>query len=105
MTKKIVFTDKAKDQIKKITNESKSKKYFRISVKGGGCSGFKYSFSFDDSKKGDDVEFEKVLIDKASLEVISGSTIDFKVEMIGESFVINNPKATAACGCGLSFSV
>ena len=105
MTKKIVFTDKAKDQIQKITNESKSKKYFRISVKGGGCSGFKYSFSFDDSKKGDDVEFEKVLIDKASLEIISGSTIDFKVEMIGESFVINNPKATASCGCGLSFSV
>ena len=57
------------------------------------------------SKKGDDVEFEKVLIDKASLEIISGSTIDFKVEMIGESFVINNPKATASCGCGLSFSV
>ena len=105
MTKKIVFTDKARDQIQKITSESMSKKYFRISVKGGGCSGFKYSFSFDDSKKGDDVEFEKVLIDKASLEVISGSTIDFKVEMIGESFVINNPKATAACGCGLSFSV
>ena len=57
MTKKIVFTDKAKDQIQKITSESKSKKYFRISVKGGGCSGFKYSFSFDDSKKDDDVEF------------------------------------------------
>ena len=105
MTKKIVFTDKAKDQIQKITNESKSKKYFRISVKGGGCSGFKYSFSFDDSKKDDDVEFENALIDKTSLDIINGSTIDFKVEMIGESFVINNPKATASCGCGLSFSV
>ena len=105
MTKKILFTEKAKDQIQKITNESKSKKYFRISVKGGGCSGFKYSFSFDDSKKDDDVQFENVLIDKNSLEIINGSTIDFKIDMIGESFVINNPKATASCGCGLSFSV
>ena len=101
----IVFTDKAKDQIQKITSESKSKKYFRISVKGGGCSGFKYSFSFDDSKKDDDIEFENTLIDKASLEIINGSTIDFKVEMIGESFVINNPNASSSCGCGLSFSV
>ena len=105
MTKKILFTEKAKDQIQKITNESKSKKYFRISVKGGGCSGFKYSFSFDDSKKDDDEQFENVLIDKNSLEIINGSTIDFKIDMIGESFVINNPKATASCGCGLSFSV
>ena len=105
MTKKIVFTDKAKKQIQKITSKSKSKKYFRISVKGGGCSGFKYSFSFDDSIKDDDLKFENVLINKASLEIINGSIIDFKVEMIGESFVINNPKATSSCGCGLSFSV
>ena len=56
-------------------------------------------------KKVDDVEFENTLIDKSSLDIINGSTIDFKVEMIGESFVISNPKATASCGCGLSFSV
>ena len=105
MTKKIEFTDRAKEEIEKIINEDQLKKFFRISVKGGGCSGFKYSFSFDDSKKDDDVEFENALIDKTSLDIINGSTIDFKVEMIGESFVINNPKATASCGCGLSFSV
>ena len=105
MTKKIVFTDKAKDQIQKITSESKSKKYFRISVKGGGCSGFKYSFGFDKKPNSDDIIFNKAIIDKSSLEIIAGSSIDFKKEMIGESFVIKNPKATASCGCGLSFSI
>tara|TARA_Y100000741_G_C17773464_1_gene362564 strand:+ start:113 stop:430 length:318 start_codon:yes stop_codon:yes gene_type:complete len=105
MTKKIEFTDRAKKQIEKITSESESKKYFRISVKGGGCSGFKYNFSFDNSAKDDDVLFNNTIIDKASLEIINGSTIDFKVEMIGESFTIINPKASSSCGCGLSFSV
>ena len=105
MTKKIEFTDRAKKQIEKITAGSDAKKYFRISVKGGGCSGFKYSFTFDETKNKDDVLFDKTVIDKTSLDIISGSIIDFKVEMIGESFVINNPKASSSCGCGLSFSV
>ena len=105
MIKKIEFTESAKKQIKKITAENKRKKYFRISVKGGGCSGFKYNFSFDNSTNENDVLFNNVVIDKASLEIINGSIIDFKVEMIGESFVINNPKASSSCGCGLSFSV
>tara|TARA_B100001027_G_scaffold203982_1_gene165835 strand:+ start:215 stop:532 length:318 start_codon:yes stop_codon:yes gene_type:complete len=105
MIKKIEFTERAKKQIKKITEENKTKKYFRISVKGGGCSGFKYNFSFDNSTNENDVLFNNTVIDKASLEIINGSIIDFKVEMIGESFVINNPKASSSCGCGLSFSV
>ena len=105
MTKKIKFTERAKKQIEKITAEDDSKKYFRISVKGGGCSGFKYNFSFDQSTTKDDVLFNNAVIDKTSLEIINGSTIDFKIEMIGESFVIKNPKASASCGCGLSFSV
>ena len=105
MTNKIEFTERAKKQIEKIIAENDSKKYFRISVKGGGCSGFKYNFSFDDSAKKDDVLFNNAVIDKTSLEIINGSTIDFKIEMVGESFVINNPKASASCGCGLSFSV
>tara|TARA_B100000575_G_C23079862_1_gene622123 strand:+ start:755 stop:1072 length:318 start_codon:yes stop_codon:yes gene_type:complete len=105
MTKKIEFTERAKKQIKKITSENDLKKYFRISVKGGGCSGFKYNFSFDNSIKKNDVIFNNTIIDKTSLDIINGSVIDFKVEMIGESFVINNPKASSSCGCGLSFSV
>ena len=105
MIKKIEFTERAKKQIEKITSESESKKYFRISVKGGGCSGFKYDFSFDNKIDSKDIVFGKAIIDKTSLDIISGSTIDFKKEMIGESFVINNPKASSSCGCGLSFSV
>ena len=104
MEKKLEFTDNAKNQIEKITKRE-AKKYFRISVQGGGCSGFKYNFSFDDSTNENDVLFNNTVIDKASLEIINGSIIDFKVEMIGESFVINNPKASSSCGCGLSFSV
>ena len=105
MTKKLKFTIQAKEQIEKIINKDKTKKYFRISVKGGGCSGFKYDFSFENNLDKDDILFENVIIDKVSLDIISGSVIDFKKEMIGESFVINNPKASASCGCGLSFSV
>tara|TARA_B100000579_G_scaffold406014_1_gene392110 strand:+ start:236 stop:553 length:318 start_codon:yes stop_codon:yes gene_type:complete len=105
MTKKIEFTEQALKQINKITSEDKSSKYFRISVKGGGCSGFKYDFSFDNKIKANDVVFNKAIIDINSLDIISGSIIDFKKEMIGDSFIIKNPKASSSCGCGLSFSV
>ena len=104
MEKKLEFTNSAQNQIEKIT-KSEEKKYFRISVQGGGCSGFKYNFSFDDKVEKDDILFNKAVIDKQSLDIIAGSTVDFKKEMIGESFSINNPKASASCGCGLSFSV
>ena len=104
MEKKLNFTDQAINQIDLITKGEKNK-FFRITVQGGGCSGFKYNFGFDTKSNDDDIIFGKAVIDKSSLEIISGSVVDFKKEMIGESFVINNPKATASCGCGLSFSV
>ena len=104
MEKKLNFTDQALNQINLIT-KGDEKKYFRITVQGGGCSGFKYIFTFDDKIEKDDVLFNKAIIDKQSLEIIAGSTVDFKKEMIGETFSINNPKASASCGCGLSFSV
>ena len=104
MEKKLEFTIRAKKQINKIT-KGEAKKYLRIAVKGGGCSGFKYNFSFDDKKNNDDLIFGKAIIDQDSLNIINGSTIDFKKDMIGESFIINNPKASSSCGCGLSFSV
>ena len=104
MEKKLNFTDQALNQINLIT-KGDEKKYFRITVQGGGCSGFKYSFGFDSKSNDDDIIFGKTIIDKSSLDIISGSMVDFKKEMIGESFVIDNPKATASCGCGLSFSV
>ena len=104
MEKKLNFTDQALNQINIITKDQ-DKKFFRITVQGGGCSGFKYNFGFDTKTNEDDVVFGKVIIDRSSLDIISGSVVDFKKEMIGESFVIENPKATASCGCGLSFSV
>ena len=104
MEKKLNFTDQALNQINIITKDQ-DKKFFRITVQGGGCSGFKYNFGFDTKTNDDDIVFGKVIIDKSSLDIISGSVVDFKKEMIGESFVIDNPKATASCGCGLSFSV
>ena len=104
MEKKLNFTDQALNQINIITKD-KDKKFFRITVQGGGCSGFKYNFGFDTKSNDDDIIFGKAIIDKSSLDIISGSVVDFKKEMIGESFIIDNPKATASCGCGLSFSV
>ena len=104
MEKKLNFTDQALNQINIITKDQ-DKKFFRITVQGGGCSGFKYNFGFDTKANDDDIVFGKAIIDRSSLDIISGSVVDFKKEMIGESFVIDNPKATASCGCGLSFSV
>ena len=103
--KKINFTNEALKQIQKIVFEKGPNNYFRISVLGGGCSGFKYDFSFDNETTKEDIIFGKAIIDKSSLDIISGSIVDFKREMIGESFVIENPQASSSCGCGLSFSV
>ena len=105
MNNKIEFTETAKNEIDRILVEKSPKTYFRISVQGGGCSGFKYNFSFDDKVNKNDNIFDKVIIDVNSLKIISGSVVDFKKELIGNSFVINNPQASSSCGCGLSFSV
>ena len=105
MSNKIEFTASAKKEIDRVVSEKGAKMYFRISVQGGGCSGFKYSFSFDDKVNSNDNIFDKTLIDKNSLQIIEGSIVDFKKELIGNSFVIYNPKASSSCGCGLSFSV
>ena len=105
MTNKIEFTEEANRQITKIISEQGRDFFFRISVQGGGCSGFKYIFSFDQKIENDDVVFNKTIIDKNSLEIINGSVVNYKKEMIGNSFTIENPKAKSSCGCGLSFSV
>ena len=83
--------------------------FLRVAVQGGGCSGFSYAFDFADTAESDDVVIErdgaKVLIDETSLPFLAGSEIDFVDELIGASFKIRNPNATASCGCGTSFSV
>ena len=92
MTKKIEFTNEAIKQIKKIILENIPKKYFRISVQGGGCSGFKYNFTFDDKKEKDDFVFDQTVIDKSSLDIIAGSTVDYKKEMIVPLLLSKIPK-------------
>jgi len=105
MSNKIQFTDTAKKEISRIISQDSSKKYFRISVLGGGCSGFKYNFSFEDKVQDNDSLFDQTVVDNNSLKIIEGSIVDFKKELIGNSFTITNPKANSSCGCGLSFSV
>ena len=80
-------TESAKEQMIKLVNENDTDAV-HLSVKGGGCSGFRYNFGIDSRSNGDDVIFGKAIIDKSSLDIISGSVVDFKKEMIGESFSI-----------------
>ena len=81
----------------------------RISVNGGGCSGFFYAFDIARDRAAQDIAIERdgatVIVDPVSLEYMSGSTIDFVNDLIGQSFKIENPLATASCGCGTSFSL
>jgi iron-sulfur cluster insertion protein len=81
----------------------------RVSVSGGGCSGFQYGFTFDTNTTPDDHRFEKngvtVVVDDVSLDLLAGAELDFVVDLIGSSFQVKNPNATASCGCGASFSV
>ena len=102
-------SDKALKRIESVCSKKPDDKYFRISVNGGGCQGFSYSFGFDNKIKDDDrvLNFPKVkvLIDQTSLGFIEGSQLDFVEDMIGSYFKITNPKATSTCGCGTSFSI
>lgn len=81
----------------------------RVFVQGGGCSGFSYGFTFDEVQNEDDFDFNyeevRVVVDAMSMQYLQGSTIDFREDTMGSSFVINNPTAVSTCGCGSSFSV
>ena len=105
MIKEIKFTDKAIKQINNLLVEKAKGSFFRIAIKGGGCSGFQYDFSFDTKAEQDDLVFNNVLIDKKSAELLNGSEVDYVSELIGESFKITNPQSKSSCGCGVSFSL
>ena len=105
MIKEIKFTEKAIKQIDQLLSKKDKGSFFRIAIKGGGCSGFQYEFTFDQSIDKDDLSFENILIDKASAELLKGSEIDYVSELIGEQFKINNPQTKSSCGCGVSFSL
>mgnify|MGYP001338760126 FL=1 len=104
MIKEINFSKKAVEKINRLIAKKPSGTFFRIAVKGGGCSGFKYDFSFDKKIDENDLKHENIVIDKSSLEMLKGSQVDFTQELIGSSFKISNPKTKSSCGCGVSFS-
>ena len=105
MIKEIKFTDKALKQINSLLSKEDKGSFFRIAIKGGGCSGFQYEFTFDQSKLEDDLSYENILIDKTSADLLKGSEIDYVSELIGEQFKITNPQTKSSCGCGVSFSL
>ena len=104
MIKEINFSKKAVEKINQLLSSKPKGTFFRIAVKGGGCSGFKYDFTFDKNTDVDDLKYENIVIDKSSLDMLKGSEVDFSEELIGNSFKISNPKTKSSCGCGVSFS-
>ena len=104
MIKEINFSEKAVEKINLLISKKPSGTFFRIAVKGGGCSGFKYDFSFDSKIEDNDLKHENIVIDKSSLDMLKGSQVDFTNELIGSAFKISNPKTKSSCGCGVSFS-
>ena len=104
MIKDINFSKKAVERINQLILRKPSGTFFRIAVKGGGCSGFKYDFSFDNKIDENDLKHQNIVIDKSSLNMLIGSEIDFSEELIGSTFKISNPKTKSSCGCGISFS-
>ncbi|PCI07050.1 MAG: iron-sulfur cluster insertion protein ErpA [Gammaproteobacteria bacterium] len=106
----VIFTDSAAKKVKALVEEEKNPNLkLRVSVDGGGCSGFQYDFAFDDNINDDDTVVEKngatVIVDVTSMQYLNGSEVDYLEGLEGARFVVNNPNATSTCGCGSSFSV
>ena len=105
----VTLSQSAAKRIARILASEPEGTALRISVSGGGCSGFQYGFDLDRKRADDDIVIERdgavVWIDAVSLPYMGGSEIDFVDDLIGQSFQIHNPNATASCGCGTSFSI
>jgi iron-sulfur cluster assembly accessory protein len=105
----VSVTDSAARRIAALIKEDGGDIALRVAVNGGGCSGFRYDFTFDDARQDDDLVIEKdgavVLVDSMSQLYLAGAAIDFVEDVIGSSFQIQNPNATSSCGCGSSFSI
>jgi iron-sulfur cluster assembly accessory protein len=108
-TETVTLSEAAAKRIAAIVAADADKQALRVSVEGGGCSGFSYKFDLDGQPAGDDIIIKRdgatVLIDPTSLIYMAGSEIDFVDNLLGQSFQIKNPNAVASCGCGTSFSV
>ena len=109
MDNNVTVTERAARQIGAVLRRESPGTKLRVSVEGGGCSGFQYKFDMDREQAPDDIVIERegatVLIDPVSLGYLAGSEIDYVDDLIGASFRVNNPKATASCGCGTSFAL
>lgn len=105
----VTLSERAAKRIVKVLAGEPAGAMLRVAVNGGGCSGFQYAFDIESAQTDDDLVVErdgaKVLIDAVSLDFLKGSEIDFVDDLIGQSFQIKNPNATASCGCGTSFSI
>lgn len=110
LDRQVSLTENAARRVKKLREmEGNPQLMLRLSVSGGGCSGFSYGFSLDDRKTDDDQTFAfydvTLVVDTVSLDLLAGSTIDFVEDLVGSAFAVKNPNATSTCGCGSSFSV
>jgi iron-sulfur cluster insertion protein len=110
MPESLVFTDSAAKKVKDLIEEEKNPALMlRVFVSGGGCSGFQYGFTFDETEQEGDSKVMKngmtLLIDPMSIQYLAGAEIDYKEDVDGAQFVIKNPQAKTTCGCGSSFSV
>jgi iron-sulfur cluster assembly accessory protein len=109
MASSLALTERAARRVGEILTAEPPGSMLRVSVAGGGCSGFQYKFDVVTARSDDDVVLARdgvtVLVDPVSVQYMAGAEIDFVDDLIGSSFRINNPLATASCGCGTSFSV
>jgi iron-sulfur cluster assembly accessory protein len=109
MGNSVILTERAARRIGEILKSEPAGAMLRVSVEGGGCSGFQYKFDFDHARTDDDLVLNRdgatVLIDPVSVQYMAGAEIDFVDDLIGASFKINNPVAASSCGCGTSFSL
>ena len=109
MNMPVTVSSRAAKRIATILSGEGGGAMLRLAVTGGGCSGFQYNFALDGTRMDDDLLIEeegaKILIDPVSLDFLAGSEIDFTDDLIGQAFKVNNPNATASCGCGTSFAL
>jgi iron-sulfur cluster assembly accessory protein len=109
MTTSLTLSERAARRIGEILKAEPAGAMLRVSVEGGGCSGFQYKFDIERARADDDVVIDRdgarVLIDPVSLQYMAGSQIDFVDDLIGAAFKVANPNATASCGCGTSFTI
>ena len=108
--REIVLTEQAAQRIAILRDQEQAENTFlRISVSGGGCSGFQYDFAFDEQRNAEDFVFERngvaVVVDDVSLSLLNGAEVDFVEDLMGASFQVHNPNAASSCGCGNSFSI